>query len=125
MAPSAKPLEGLRILVVEDNFLAAEVVRDALERSGCTVVGPVGRVADGLALAQQEKLDGAVLDINLNGDRCFPIADALSSRGVPFVFLTGYDSSTVVPDGLRTTRRLGKPVLEHQLIDALGELLTP
>ena len=124
MATSAKPLEGLRILVVEDNFLAAEVVRDALERSGCTVVGPVGRVADGLNLAQQEKLDGAVLDINLNGDRCFPIADALSGRGVPFVFLTGYDSSTVVPDELRATQRLGKPVLEHQLIDALGKLLT-
>ncbi|HEX9329756.1 MAG TPA: response regulator [Reyranella sp.] len=124
MAQSAKPLEGLRILVVEDNFLAAEVVRDALERSGCTVVGPVGRMADGLALAQQEKLDGAVLDINLNGDRCFPIARALTSRGVPFVFLTGYDSSTVVPDELRATRRLGKPVLEHQLIDTLGKLLT-
>jgi CheY-like chemotaxis protein len=124
MAQSANPLEGLRILVVEDNFLAAEVVRDALERSGCTVVGPVGRVADGLNLAQQEKLDGAVLDINLNGDRCFPIAYALTSRGVPFVFLTGYDSSSVVPDALRATRRLGKPVLEHQLIDALGELLT-
>jgi CheY-like chemotaxis protein len=124
MAQSAKPLEGLRILVVEDNFLAAEVVRDALERSGCIVVGPVGRVADGLNLAQQEKLDGAVLDINLNGDRCFPIAHALTSRGVPFVFLTGYDSSTVIPDALRATRRLGKPVLEHELIDTLGELLT-
>jgi CheY-like chemotaxis protein len=124
MATSAKPLEGLRILIVEDNFLAAEVVRDALERSGCTVVGPVGRVADGLNLAQQEKLDGAVLDINLNGDRCFPIAHTLTSRGVPFVFLTGYDSSTVVPDELRATPRLGKPVLEHQLIDALGDLLT-
>lgn len=84
----------------------------------------MGRLADGLALAQREKLDGAVLDINLNGDRCFPIAHALTSRGVPFVFLTGYDSSTVVPDELRTTPRLGKPVLEHQLIDALGDLLT-
>ena len=122
MVRPAKPLEGLRILVVEDNFLAAEVVRDALERSGCTVVGPVGRVADGLHLAEQEKLDGAVLDINLNGDRCFPIAHALASRGVPFVFLTGYNS-TVVPDELRATRRLDKPVLEHQLIDALGQLV--
>lgn len=123
MARLANPLEGLRILVVEDNFLAAEVVRDALERSGCTVVGPVGRVIDGLNLAQQEKLDGAVLDINLNGDRCFPIAHALTSRGVPFVFLTGYDSSTVIPDALRAMPRLGKPVLEDQLIDTLDELL--
>ena len=113
------------MLVVEDNFLAAEVVRDALERSGCTVVGPVAGVADGVTLAQHEKLDGAVLDINLNGDRCFPIAHALTSRGVPFVFLTGYDSSSVVPVELQETRRLGKPVLEHELIDALGKLRAP
>jgi CheY-like chemotaxis protein len=109
--------------VVEDNFLAAEVVRDALEHNGCTVIGPVGRVADGLHLVEQEKLDGAVLDINLNGDRCFPIAQALKGRGVPFVFLTGYDSSSVIPADLQATRRLGKPVLEHQLIEALGDLI--
>jgi CheY-like chemotaxis protein len=123
MATAAKSLDGLRILVVEDNFLAAEVVRDALEHSGCTVVGPVGRVADGLHLAEREKLDGAVLDINLNGDRCFPIAEILKGRGVPFVFLTGYDSSTVIPAELRATPRLGKPVLEQQLIEALGDLI--
>jgi DNA-binding response OmpR family regulator len=110
--------------VVEDNFLAAEVVRDALQHNGYTVIGPVGRVADGLHLAEQEKLDGAVLDINLNGDRCFPIAEALKGRGVPFVFLTGYDSLTVIPDELRATPRLGKPVLEHRLIETLGDLIT-
>jgi DNA-binding response OmpR family regulator len=109
--------------VVEDNFLAAEVVRDALEHNGCTVIGPVARVADGLHLVEQEKLDGAVLDINLNGDRCFPIAQALKSRSVPFVFLTGYDSSSVIPLELQATRRLGKPVLEHQLVEALGDLV--
>lgn len=123
MATVAKPLNGLRILVVEDNFLAAEVVRDALEHNGCTVIGPVGRVAEGLQLAQREQLDGAVLDINLNGDRCFPIAEALRSRGVPFMFLTGYDSSNAIPAELRATRRLGKPVLEHHLIEALGDLI--
>ena len=123
MATAAKSLDGLKILVVEDNFLAAEVVRDALEHNGCTVVGPVGRVADGLRLAEQEKLDAAVFDINLNGDRCFPIAETLKGRGVPFVFLTGYDSSTVIPAELRATPRLAKPVLEQQLIGVLGDLI--
>jgi CheY-like chemotaxis protein len=123
MATAANSLNGLRILVVEDNFLAAEVVRDALEHNGCTVIGPVGRVTDGLHLVEQEKLDGAVLDINLNGDRCFPIAQALKGRGVPFMFLTGYDSSSAIPAELQATRRLGKPVLEHQLIEALGDLI--
>ena len=123
MAQSAKVLNGLRILVVEDNFLAAEVIRAALEDGGYTVVGPVGRVADGVRLAKAEALDAAVLDINLNGDRCFPIAETLRGRGVPFMFLTGYDGSSMIPAELQDTRRLGKPILERQLIDALGNLL--
>jgi CheY-like chemotaxis protein len=123
MAQSAKVLDGLRILVVEDNFLAAEVVRDALERNGCTVIGPVGRVADGLRLAQREALDAALLDINLNGDRCFAIAEALRGRDVPFIFLTGYDDSTPVPRELKQTRWLGKPIAEDQLLGALSDLI--
>jgi CheY-like chemotaxis protein len=123
MAQSAKALEGLRVLVVEDNFLAAEVVRDALERNGCTVVGPVGRVVDAVRLVESEALDAAVLDINLNGDRCFAIADALRGRDVPFVFLSGYDDSTPVPKELKSTRWLGKPVAEDQLLAAVSDLV--
>ena len=116
-----KTLEGLRILVVEDNFLAAEVVRDALESSGCTVIGPVARLEMGLQLAEQQQIDGAVLDINLNGDRCFPIAEALRQRGVPFIFLTGYDA--IIPVELRPVRLLGKPILGSQLVAALIEVI--
>ena len=60
-------------------------------------------MAHGLHLAEQKKLDGAVLDTNLNGDRCCPIAETFKGRGVPFVFLTGYDSSTVIPAELRAS----------------------
>jgi CheY-like chemotaxis protein len=124
MAGSSATMNGRRILVVEDNFLAAEVVRDTLESYGCQVVGPVGRLEDGLRLASAEALDGAVLDINLNGERCFPIAKALLDRGVPFMFLTGYDDAGLIPPELRPTRRVGKPILGHQLITALAEVLT-
>jgi len=118
-----KAFNGTRILVVEDNFLAAEVVRDMLESSGFTVIGPVGRVAEGLRLAEQEKLDGAVLDVNLNGDWCFPIAQALQQRAVPFLFLTGYNDASIIPVELRPVRRLGKPILGPQLVDALAEII--
>ncbi len=118
-----KSLEGLRILVVEDNFLAAEVVRDALESTGCTVIGPVARLEMGLQLAEQQQIDGAVLDINLNGDRCFPIAEALRQRGVPFIFLTGYDDAAIIPVELRPVRLLGKPILGSQLVAALIEVI--
>jgi CheY-like chemotaxis protein len=123
MAQPGNSLNGARILVVEDNFLAAEVVRDMLESSGCAVVGPVGRIADALRLAEEEALDGAILDINLNGERCFPIALALRQRGVPFVFLTGYDDDAIIPVELRPARRLGKPVFEPQLLAALAEVI--
>lgn len=118
-----KALNGTRILVVEDNFLAAEVVRDLLENSGCTVIGPVGRVADGVRLAEQEQLDAAVLDINLNGDWCFPIALALRQRDIPFVFLTGYDDAAIIPLALRPVRRLSKPIVGEQLIEVLIEVI--
>jgi CheY-like chemotaxis protein len=123
MAQAGKSLKGVRILVVEDNFLAAEVVRDLLESSGYAVVGPVGRITDALRLAEQEALDGAILDINLNGERCFPIALVLRRRGVPFVFLTGYDDEAIIPVELRPARRLGKPVFGPQLMEVLAEVI--
>jgi CheY-like chemotaxis protein len=114
--PQTASLKGVRVLVVEDNFFVAEHIRTILEASGCTVVGPVGRLEDGLRLAAEEALDGALLDINLHGDRSFPIADALRERGIPFVFLTGYDSSEVLPTRLLEVQRLGKPVSAFELI---------
>src|SRR5438128_10265294 len=104
--PAAGDLHGLKILVVEDNFLVAELLRELLVDCGCNVVGPAPGVDAGLDLMGQTELDGAVLDINLNGQRCFPIAAALSERSVPFVFLTGYDDPTMIPPEFREVPRL-------------------
>ena len=59
-------------------------------------------------LAATPGLDGALLDINLAGENCFPIADALAARGVPFMFLTGY-GATVLPAPYRDVPCLPKP----------------
>lgn len=112
-----RPLEGLRILIVEDNFLLAEVTKDLLEESGCEVVGPAGCLEHGLALAREEVLDGAILDINLHGEFSFVIADVLRARGVPFMFVTGYGDRSIVPSALRSAPRLDKPVADHHLIE--------
>jgi DNA-binding response OmpR family regulator len=109
MAPMLQELRGLRILVVEDNFLVAEVLRDLLEEKGCQVMGPAPRVSVALQLCKDEVLDGALLDINLGGQSCFPIATYLLERGVPFFFLSGYDDSTMIPAPLRHIPRLAKP----------------
>ena len=73
-------LDGLRVLVVEDNFMLAELTRDLLEDAGCQVVGPVGRLEEGLAHARTEPIDGAILDINLHGELSFAIAEVLALR---------------------------------------------
>ncbi len=83
-------LPGLKVLVVEDEPLVAMLVEDMLTDLGCTVLGPAMQLAEGLRLAEAGEFDAAVLDINLNGGRSFPIADLLKVRGIPFLFATGY-----------------------------------
>jgi DNA-binding response OmpR family regulator len=85
--PSPKPL---RVLVVEDEMLLAMLVEDALVAFGCDVVGPVARVTDGVTLASSERLDGAILDINVAGTKVFPVASELSRRSVPSRRYHGY-----------------------------------
>ena len=108
MAPTTPDSHRPRILVVEDTLLIADLLADQLRDEGFDVVGPVPRVAQALALATAERLDGALLDINLAGEECFPIASALSARGIPFAFLTGYADS-IMPPSFRDMPRLTKP----------------
>jgi CheY-like chemotaxis protein len=117
-------LEGLKVLVVEDNLLLAEVTKILLEESGCQVVGPAGWLQRGLEMARAEPLDGAVLDINLHGEMSFPIAEALSARGVPFVFVTGYEDRSIVPLAYRSAPRLDKPVADERLIEVMVAAFT-
>jgi DNA-binding response OmpR family regulator len=110
-------LKGLRILVVEDNFLVAENLREFLRTHGCDVIGPAPRVEVALSLlAANGRVDGAMLDINLGGEDCFPVAAALREREVPFLFLTGYDERMSIPAEFSHAPRLSKPVAEKDLI---------
>ena len=117
-------LEGLRVLIVEDNLLLAEVTKLLLDESGCEVVGPAGWLERGLELAGHEPLDGALLDINLHGEMSFPIAEVLSARGVPFVFVTGYEDRSIVPLAYRSAPRLDKPVADEHLMDVMVAAFT-
>jgi DNA-binding response OmpR family regulator len=119
-------LAGLKLLLVEDNFLIAEDVRDTLARNGCDVVGPAPRVAKALELVRDNAaLDGAVLDVNLGSELCFPIAAALAARGVPFLFLTGYDSESMIPAEFRAATVLAKPIEERTLLMMVKETFAP
>jgi CheY-like chemotaxis protein len=87
----ADTLTGKRILLVEDEYMLASDLAHYLEEHGAAIVGPAGTVASALALVEQNRLDGAVLDINLHNEEVYPVADALIALNVPIVFATGYD----------------------------------
>jgi CheY-like chemotaxis protein len=100
--PRGSPLDAgallrpRRILVVEDDCLQAENLREELEALGAEVVGPVPSVADALALlAAGTPVDAAILDVNLGGETVFPVVEALQARTIPVVFATGYDAGTL------------------------------
>lgn len=116
---TACDLHGLRILVVEDMLLIADLIVDELQENGCLIIGPAPRLAQGLAMATTERLDGALLDINLAGEQCFPIAAALAERGVPFAFLTGYGDA-VVPPQFKGAPCLAKPFDLRALAPLVG-----
>lgn len=113
-------LSGRRILVVEDEYLIADDLRDALVAAGAEVVGPIATVADAIACVDAGTvLDAAVLDINLRGAMVYPVADGLAARGIPFLFATGYDAGSL-PDRFATAVRLEKPVKAAKLADVIA-----
>ena len=83
------PLEGCRVLLVEDESLVAMLAEDMLLDLGCEVVVAM-RLDKALALAGSESFDFAVLDVNLGDARSYPVADLLFARCTPFLFATGY-----------------------------------
>lgn len=119
----AATVAGPRILVVEDLFHVAQLLDDMLTGLGYNVVGPVPRVDRAVRMAREVQLAGAVLDVNLDGEDASPIADTLTERGVPFVFVTGYDRLDTLPERYRDRPRLQKPFVVEQLRDALDRAL--
>ena len=104
-----RPLLGLRVLVVEDDYFIALELCTALRGAGADVLGPARDLESGLAAVRNEHIDCGVLDINLQGRIGFQIATELRSRNVPVIFATGYTRSTI-PAELADLPRLEKPV---------------
>lgn len=102
-------LHDRHILVVENEYFIADAMRRGLEDVGAHVVGPAASVEDALALLDGEWVSGAVLDVNLDDETVFPVAEALAARRIPFVFATGYGASDL-PAEWRHVARLEKPV---------------
>lgn len=115
-------LEGIRVLVVEDEVAISLLLEDMLLDMGCEIVGPAGRLAAATELAAKEQLDLAVLDVNLAGQPIYPVAEALAARGIPFVFSTGYGSAGI-EEPYRGRPVLQKPFAQRELERALRSAL--
>ena len=118
------PIQDLRVLVVEDEFLVATLIQDMLESAGYLVLGPIPRLAEALDAAGREAYDAAVLDVNLAGERVYPVAEVLSRRNVPFVFVTGYGPNSLPPE-YADRPRLCKPFRIAELLGALSNIVKP
>lgn len=115
-------LRDHRILVAEDEYLLASDLSKILQEAGVEVVGPCATLQDAVVCAEgDDKLDAAVLDVNLRGEMVFPLADTLMARGVPFLFATGYDEGAI-PPRFAGVLRLEKPIKMAKVREALKSL---
>ena len=116
------PLIGLRILVVEDDFEIAESLSLVMANLGATVVGPTATVEEARKLLESNQIDVAILDVALRQGTSAALAGVLRDRNCPFVFITGYSSRAMLPEDLRRSRFLQKPVSSERLVRAIRAL---
>lgn len=120
-----RTLRDCRILIVEDEYLIAEQLHLELEGEGAIVLGPLASVDEALAaITSGDRIDGAVLDVNLQGEAVFPAAELLMRRNVPVVFTTGYDAGAI-PAAFQHVARCEKPSTLRSIVAAIGRAVHP
>lgn len=111
-----------RVLIVEDDALAAEALQMSLEDAGYGTVAPADSVAAALDAIEHLAVDAALLDIHLGGELVFPVADELAARGVPFVFVTSYGRADI-PVEHRDRPLVAKPFHDYEVLSGLADAL--
>lgn len=119
----ADALSGKRVLIVEDEMLAAMELIDMLEAKGCEIIGPAATLTSANKLADTCDFDSAVLDITLRDGEVFPFAQRLTDEGTPFMFATAYGSSAGAHTEFSHVPVVPKPYPERRLLSHLAQLL--
>ena len=119
MTPISATLADRHILLVEDDYLIADALAEALRACGAHVFGPIANVEDALqSVSRIGGLEAVILDVNLGGERSYAVADAVRDRNIPLVFVTGYDRD-LLPTRFAQVPHCLKPVD----LDALAGIL--
>lgn len=111
-------LKGRRILVVEDEVLIFMHAEAILQDLGCNEITSVLGIDEAIEVLEHKIFDGALLDMMLNGEPCYPVADALAAKNVPFVFVTGYYTNEVIPFAHSLRPKLSKPYRDLDILMA-------
>jgi DNA-binding response OmpR family regulator len=124
-APEAALLDAnrskpARILLVEDEFFVAVMLEDDLRAAGFSTLGPFRTLASAREAACREQFNLAVLDINLNGEAVYPLADELLARGIPLLFLSGY---VELPERFKAAPQLSKPHNPEALVKLIRRMV--
>lgn len=116
-------LQGKRVLFVEDEPIVAMTVEDILEELKIDIVGPAGTIEHALALVEREAIDAGLLDVNIHGERSYSVAEALTVKGIPVVFATGYGESgwSGAPDAPILDKPYNKTAIAEALTKALRQ----
>jgi CheY-like chemotaxis protein len=121
-APKPRDSGRKRVLVVEDESLIGMLTMDMVKELGYATLGPLTNIADAQAVIANSDIDVAVIDLNLNGQPAYPLAEALQAKGVPFVFVTGYAPDSI--DGrFAHVPLIQKPIPREALASALARLV--
>ncbi|TXL82129.1 response regulator [Vineibacter terrae] len=115
-------LEECRVLIVEDEILMAILHEDVLRDVGCRHLAVAASVDEAVDKVRAWQPHAAILDLNLQGEKSFPVADALDAAGVPFVIVSGHNRS-ILPAHHAGRPFLDKPYPPQLLLAALRQVL--
>lgn len=114
--------EKRRLLVVDDDYMIATAIADILEDAGYDVAGPVRNVVEAMRIVGMDGVDGAVLDLELNGERTLAVAMALMKLRTPVLFVTGHAKEILTGDWAGAPH-LEKPFASQELLDRVQRML--
>lgn len=122
MAEQQDSLAGVRVLVVEDEYLIADDLMRALRKAGAEPVGPAGTVAEARRLILEERPGAAILDLNLRGEMASGLVELLTGSNVPFLIVSGYGEQSF-PTELSHFPSLEKPIAYDRVTEKLAQVL--
>ena len=112
---STRPLDGLTVLLVEDNLILALECEEMLRLLGASAIRTASTVATASQILKSERVHFAVLDINLGGESSLDLATQIRAMTIPFIFASGYGENINVDGHNHSILTLSKPYDHEQL----------